>query len=71
MMSGGILLEDSERILMSRLILVSLAQPMFYYVALLLMCLGLLLTALSVLGCWSAHLTNYFTLSIVSSHILS
>ncbi|KAG8241939.1 hypothetical protein J6590_076058 [Homalodisca vitripennis] len=62
-MCGGLLLEDTERILTSRLILTSLPQPLFYYVALLLMSLGLILTALSVLGCWSAHLNNYCILS--------
>lgn len=66
-LSGGMLLEDTERILLSRLILTDLPQPLFYYAALLLMCLGLVLTALAVLGCWSAHLNNYCLLSLVST----
>ncbi|XP_054263745.1 CD151 antigen-like [Macrosteles quadrilineatus] len=61
--SGGLLLEDTERILTSRLILTSLTEPLFYYIALSLMMLGLILTALSVLGCWAAHLDNYCVLS--------
>ncbi|KAI5733136.1 hypothetical protein M8J76_008103 [Diaphorina citri] len=59
-LGGAYLLSDTERVLLSRLIYnaVPLHQPLFYYVALALMIIGLLVLALSVFGCYAVQVEN-------------
>ncbi|XP_026686000.1 tetraspanin-11-like [Diaphorina citri] len=59
-LGGAYLLSDTERVLLSRLVYnaVPLHQPLFYYVALALMIIGLLVLALSVFGCYAVQVEN-------------
>ncbi|XP_018914644.2 CD151 antigen [Bemisia tabaci] len=60
LITGGILLlSNTHYILISRLIQPSSVQPIFYYVALVLMSIGLVIVSISILGCWATHLDNY------------
>lgn len=70
---GFLLLCDSSRILLSRLLvpgpvswIETLPHPLFYYFALGVICLGLVLSFSGVLGCWAACLDSYCILTVVS-----
>lgn len=70
---GFLLLCDSSRILLSRLLVPgpsswteSLPHPLFYYFSLGVICLGLILCFAGVIGCWAACLDNYCVLTVVS-----
>ncbi|XP_029173469.1 uncharacterized protein LOC114942301 [Nylanderia fulva] len=58
---GGLLLADSERILLSRLLGpgdIHPDQPLFYYLAFAIVALGFLIAITGLLGCWAACLFN-------------
>ncbi|XP_039295308.1 tetraspanin-11 isoform X2 [Nilaparvata lugens] len=54
------ILFDIERMLISRAVIssTSLPQPLYYYIALSLIAIGLFISSLSVLGCWATHCKN-------------
>ncbi|RZF37600.1 hypothetical protein LSTR_LSTR003165 [Laodelphax striatellus] len=54
------ILFDIERMLISRAVISSTAmpQPLYYYIALSLIAIGLFISSLSVLGCWATHCKN-------------
>lgn len=62
---------DKSRILLSRLVAASsdklthLAQPFFYYIALVVAAAGMIAILASFVGWWAVCLHNYFILSIV------
>lgn len=68
--SGFLLLCDSKRILLSRLLAAPdddlLTHPPFYYLALGLLAAGLAMCATGALGCWATYMPSYAVLSIVS-----
>ena len=74
---GALLLSDTPRVLMSRLILAPSGsgpgsalmppQPLLYYVSLAAMGLGLVVCAVAVLGCWASCLHSYCILGAVST----
>ncbi|CAB3224997.1 unnamed protein product [Arctia plantaginis] len=66
-MCGFLLLCDSKRILLSRLLAApdsELAHPPFYYLALALLVSGLAMCATGALGCWTTYMPGYAVLSI-------
>lgn len=69
---GFLLLCDSSRILLSRLVvpgpasLTKLSQPLFYYFSIGIICLGLILCIAGIIGCWAACLDNYCIFTVVS-----
>lgn len=71
--AGFSLYTDKSRILLSRLVAASsdklthLAQPFFYYIALVVAAAGMIAILASFVGWWAVCLHNYFILSIVRS----
>lgn len=66
---GFLLLCDTQRILLSRLLAApdgGLAQPPFYYLALALLGGGMIMCAAAALGCWATYMPGYIILSFVS-----
>ncbi|KAF9796741.1 hypothetical protein SFRURICE_014565 [Spodoptera frugiperda] len=67
--SGFLLLCDSKRILLSRLLAAPdddlLTHPPFYYLALGLLAAGLAMCATGALGCWATYMPSYAVLSIL------
>ncbi|XP_059060242.1 CD151 antigen [Achroia grisella] len=64
---GFLLLCDSQRILLSRLLASpegDLDQPPFYYLALGLLAAGLVVCATAALGCWATYLPGYLILTL-------
>ncbi|XP_058800814.1 tetraspanin-3-like [Phymastichus coffea] len=58
---GALLLADSDRVLLSRLLGSSdnhPEQPLFYYVALVVVAIGFLISVTGILGCWASCLYN-------------
>ncbi|XP_075235080.1 tetraspanin 68C [Lycorma delicatula] len=53
-----ILLLDTDRVLLSRVVVIELQHPLFYYAALACILIGLTVSSLSVLGCWATHCNN-------------
>lgn len=71
---GFLLLCDSKRILLSRLLAApdgELSHPPFYYLALTLLIAGLAMCATGALGCWATYMPSYMVLSIYSLAVLS
>lgn len=70
---GFLLLCDTKRILLSRLLAApeGLEQPPFYYLALALLAAGLTMCATAALGCWATYIPGYVILTIVSFIITS
>lgn len=67
---GFLLLCDSKRILLSRLLASpegELIEPPFYYLALALLVLGLIVCAVASLGVWATYMPGYIVLTIVSN----
>lgn len=68
MVTGFLLLCDSRRILLSKLLITpdtSLPQPPFYYVGLGLLVAGLAVCATTALGCWITYMPGYIILTMV------
>ncbi|KAJ8726919.1 hypothetical protein PYW08_015316 [Mythimna loreyi] len=65
---GFLLLCDSKRILLSRLLAAPdddlLTHPPFYYLSLALLAAGLAMCATGALGCWATYMPSYMVLSI-------
>ncbi|XP_065206397.1 leukocyte surface antigen CD53 [Planococcus citri] len=59
-----IILTDSERILISRLIPINSNEPILYYICMATLLLGLLISVLSTVGCWATYTDNYCLFSI-------
>lgn len=57
---GGLLLTDTPRVLLSRLLTApaSPSQPIFYYAALVVVALGVVVATGGVLGCWAADMNS-------------
>ncbi|KAJ8919136.1 hypothetical protein NQ315_012121, partial [Exocentrus adspersus] len=65
---GMLVLFDSDRVLLSKLIstgqlLTNMPHPLLYYIALGLSLLGLILAATGILGCWASCMHNYCMLT--------
>ncbi|XP_072941472.1 tetraspanin-11 [Epargyreus clarus] len=72
--SGFLLLCDSKRILLSRLLASpegELIEPPFYYLALALLTLGLIVCAVASLGVWATYMPGYVVLTIYFISVLS
>lgn len=66
---GFLLLCDTQRILLSRLLAApdgGLMQPPFYYMALALLAGGMIVCATAALGCWATYMPGYIILTFVS-----
>lgn len=73
MISGFLLLCDSRRVLLSRLLATpegGLPEPPFYYLALALLVAGLTICAVGALGCWATYMPGYAILTIVSEFLI-
>ncbi|KAJ0179261.1 hypothetical protein K1T71_004973 [Dendrolimus kikuchii] len=70
---GFLLLCDTKRILLSRLLAApeGLEQPPFYYLALALLAAGLAMCATAALGCWATYIPGYVILTIYFLIVLS
>ncbi|XP_049865369.1 tetraspanin-1 [Pectinophora gossypiella] len=71
---GFLLLCDTQRVLLSRLLAApdaGLAHPPFYYLALALLAAGLAMCATSALGCWATYMPGYFILTIYFLAVLA
>ncbi|XP_060800578.1 tetraspanin-33 [Amyelois transitella] len=71
---GFLLLCDTQRVLLSRLLAspeAGLDQPPFYFLALALLAAGLLMCATAALGCWATYLPGYFILTFYFLVVLS
>ncbi|CAH0717264.1 unnamed protein product, partial [Brenthis ino] len=71
---GFLLLSDSRRILLSRLLAMpedGLEEPPFYYVALGLLAAGLIICSLAALGVWATYMPGYFILTLYFLVVLS
>lgn len=71
--SGFLLLCDSRRVLLSRLLATpedGLPEPPFYYLALALLVAGLTICAVAALGCWATYMPGYAILTMVSEVII-
>jgi len=68
---GAVLLTDVPRVLLSRLLgsYHMSSQPLFYYIALGLMGMGLVVCAICVLGFWAVCLHSHCLLALVSNSI--
>jgi len=66
---GAVLLTDVPRVLLSRLLGSNhmSSQPLFYYIALGLMSMGLVVCAICVLGFWAVCLHSHCLLALVSN----
>ncbi|KAJ8941449.1 hypothetical protein NQ318_016889, partial [Aromia moschata] len=66
---GMLVLFDSERVLLSKLLSTeqlspSLPHPLLYYIAIGLSLLGLLIAGTGILGCWASCMNNYCMLTL-------
>lgn len=61
---GIILLGDTERMLISRLIPLQSQAPILYYLCLAIIFLGLTVIIISTTGCWATYIDSYCILSI-------
>lgn len=70
---GALLLADSDRILLSRLLGssdVHPEQPIFYYVALVIVGIGFIIAITGILGCWASCLYNCCITAAVSKNTI-
>lgn len=65
-------MSDEPRMLVSTLLVASneslaeLSQPLFFYIAIIVSCIGIIIALIGFIGCWAAFINKFCILFVVS-----